>query len=596
MEKKDVKKPEKKGFDDVSMLLLVLFVVLVIWLVVAVNSEKLAEIWNKSDLHLTGNAVYSEPFSKSFGNTNVSTSKIFNLTQTVNITQVVVKWTDYQGDCQVRVSAGTKVYDWTVVVSPDARTYTNSGVGSLVKIESKGCTKTTILSLKVTGFSALPEINLNCTDSDGLNYFSKGNITGNFANGTNYSKVDFCINTTMLKEYSCNADLSSNESNITCANGCLDNACNQPAQATYNCTGTAPVRANGVIIGPNITTSASNAWAYSPSATTSTSCRWKCDSGYSQNGNTCRLNSVCSSDIGCSNVSIEDAHTISGTCSAGASCYHCDSGYSWDSDYEECQIDVSEGAWSKISLISPEELEAGYTGSLSSKEAFKMIILDEYHYVGVISLTSSSATINISSKSQQKTFSAGNEFQFDLDSDGVNDLKIKLNSIQSGKASLTLWSLEPVITPVTQSNEDTTTSTSTNQETSIETDTSTNTAGTSETEASQGTGSSWFVIILIIMIIAVILALLFVYLKKTGKLDKLLKKKGSGSASPALHNMPRPPFPPMNPMMNQQRPMPMQRPMSTMPRPGFLPGRPPAMNPNIPPARPGLPPPRLPPR
>ena len=382
----------------------------------------------------------------------------------------------------------------------------------------------------------------------------------------------------MLKEYSCNADLSSNESNITCANGCSDSVCNQPAQATYNCTGTMPVRANGVIIGPNTTTSASNAWAYSSSATTSTSCRWKCDSGYSQNGNTCRLNSVCSSDIGCSNVSIEDAHTISGTCSAGASCYHCDSGYSWDSDYEECQIDVLEGGWSKITLISPEELEAGYTGSLISKEAFKMIILDEYHYVGIISLTSSSATINISSKSQQKTFSAGNEFQFDLDSDGVNDLKIKLNSIQSGKASLTLWSLEPVITPVTQSNEDTTTSTDTSTDTST---TSEDTTGTSsETETSQETGSSWFIIILIIMILAVILALLFVYLKKTGKLDKLLKKKGSGSASPALHNMPRPPFPPMNPMMNQQRPM------NIMPRPGFLPGRPP-MNPNIP-ARPVL--------
>ena len=63
--------------------------------------------------------------------------------------------------------------------------------------------------------------------------------------------------------------------------------------AEKKCEGTAPDSNIGVIMGPSSYTPASNQtkWIYERTATTLTPCKWKCDTNYSKNNNTCTKNS-----------------------------------------------------------------------------------------------------------------------------------------------------------------------------------------------------------------------------------------------------------------------------------------------------------------
>jgi hypothetical protein len=59
------------------------------------------------------------------------------------------------------------------------------------------------------------------------------------------------------------------------------------------CEGTPPQINEGVIIGQSSYTAATNQtkWIYERTATNLTPCKWKCDTNYSKNGNTCQKNS-----------------------------------------------------------------------------------------------------------------------------------------------------------------------------------------------------------------------------------------------------------------------------------------------------------------
>ncbi len=63
---------------------------------------------------------------------------------------------------------------------------------------------------------------------------------------------------------------------------------------------------------------------------------------------------------------------------------------------------------------------------------------NETHYIGVISLTSSSATINVSSTPQQAILAIGEEKKFEISGDGFYDMLVKLNSISNNKTNMTI--------------------------------------------------------------------------------------------------------------------------------------------------------------
>ncbi|MFA6023050.1 MAG: hypothetical protein WC781_03105 [Candidatus Pacearchaeota archaeon] len=101
--------------------------------------------------------------------------------------------------------------------------------------------------------------------------------------------------------------------------------------------------------------------------------------------------------------------------------------------------------WYVTLYPTASELTAGYTQNLAAKYQVKAKVGVEFHSIGVISLTTSTATITVASTPQTNTFNIGDLKKFDVNSDGVYDLSVKLNSITNGKASVTVTSISEVI-------------------------------------------------------------------------------------------------------------------------------------------------------
>ena len=63
---------------------------------------------------------------------------------------------------------------------------------------------------------------------------------------------------------------------------------------------------------------------------------------------------------------------------------------------------------------------------------------NEIHYMGVISLTDTSATINVSSTPQQATLAIGESKKFEISGDSFYDMLVKLEGIKNNKANITM--------------------------------------------------------------------------------------------------------------------------------------------------------------
>jgi len=154
-------------------------------------------------------------------------------------------------------------------------------------------------------------------------------------------------------------------------------------------------------------------------------------------------------------------------------------------------------------LISKEDLEKGYNRELGSKQRVKIKTNEGIHYVGIISLTNSKVTINISSTPQQAVFSVGDLKKFDTSEDGYYDLTIKLESISNAKANLTLQIIEGV-TKVSDPISSNTTKGATNE---------TNTTKT-EDEGKTAKQKFWIFFIVGIIILVSIIFYLYYSIKK----------------------------------------------------------------------------------
>jgi len=97
--------------------------------------------------------------------------------------------------------------------------------------------------------------------------------------------------------------------------------------------------------------------------------------------------------------------------------------------------------WTKTYTVTDEQFAEGSTKHLSKKHRMKVQVSGEDHYVGLTDLTSTTATISVSSTLQTATISIGEEKKFDVIDDGYYDLIVKLNSIANNKANLTIKSI-----------------------------------------------------------------------------------------------------------------------------------------------------------
>lgn len=91
------------------------------------------------------------------------------------------------------------------------------------------------------------------------------------------------------------------------------------------------------------------------------------------------------------------------------------------------------------------QVQNGYSQNLIAKSRIKFNVNNTFHYVGVKSLTTSTATIEVSSAPQQSVFNIGDEKKFDVNSDNYYDISVKLSSISNNKANITVKSIQELI-------------------------------------------------------------------------------------------------------------------------------------------------------
>ncbi|MFH1503559.1 MAG: hypothetical protein ABIE36_02790 [Candidatus Diapherotrites archaeon] len=128
---------------------------------------------------------------------------------------------------------------------------------------------------------------------------------------------------------------------------------------------------------------------------------------------------------------------------------------------------------------------------LGAKTRVRLKIDGKIHYVGVNSLTTTTATLNISSTPQSATLSIGDIKKFEVTGDDFYDLQVILNSIDSNKANLTIQSIHEEITAEAEAEEE--------EETSAQGETS-----AEEEKEKENKNLLWLYIILGILVIAVV--------------------------------------------------------------------------------------------
>lgn len=99
-----------------------------------------------------------------------------------------------------------------------------------------------------------------------------------------------------------------------------------------------------------------------------------------------------------------------------------------------------------IIQVSETQIKNAYENSnLSENTEIKIKVANQSHSIKIGSITNSSVVLTIYSSPKQASFSVGEEKKFELTEDNYNDLKIKLNSISSNKANITLKEIHELI-------------------------------------------------------------------------------------------------------------------------------------------------------
>jgi len=88
--------------------------------------------------------------------------------------------------------------------------------------------------------------------------------------------------------------------------------------------------------------------------------------------------------------------------------------------------------------ISEEDLSQGATIELKENEEIEFTIEGEEHKITIESINSDSIDIIIQSEIIKANLKVGEEKKFDLDGDGIYDLKVKFNGVEDGKADISI--------------------------------------------------------------------------------------------------------------------------------------------------------------
>lgn len=114
---------------------------------------------------------------------------------------------------------------------------------------------------------------------------------------------------------------------------------------------------------------------------------------------------------------------------------------------------TSPSFWTNTFIPSTEQFEKGYNKELAKGNRMKVVVDSEVHFVGVVKLTSTTATVNVSSNPQQATLGLSDERKFDVNDNGYYDISVRLIGISEDKANITIRSINIPVTEETAAEE-----------------------------------------------------------------------------------------------------------------------------------------------
>jgi len=97
--------------------------------------------------------------------------------------------------------------------------------------------------------------------------------------------------------------------------------------------------------------------------------------------------------------------------------------------------------WTKTYSPTDEQATAGYNKELKKGERIKVKVGNESHYVGIIKISSSKVTINVSSDPQQAVLEIGETKSFEVTDDSYYDINVTLNKINDTNANISVQSI-----------------------------------------------------------------------------------------------------------------------------------------------------------
>lgn len=151
--------------------------------------------------------------------------------------------------------------------------------------------------------------------------------------------------------------------------------------------------------------------------------------------------------------------------------------------------------------VNANQFLVGYSKEIGVNDRFKITVADELHYVKLTGLTNTTASINVSSDTQQATLVIGDVRKFDVNSDNNYDLSVKLESINStsSKATLVIISINEQVTEEIAAMEE-------NKESEA--------VDVMESEKEIGYNLWWIWVIIIVIVIGIIGAIIIYFKKK----------------------------------------------------------------------------------
>jgi hypothetical protein len=419
-------------------------------------------------------------------------------TMSSNVTNNTLNWTG--------LSDGVYTYNATVI---DLALNSNTSITRTVKLDTTPSLVSFISPITATNYSrGFVAINISANDTTGVGvervFLNVTNSTGTQVNATYLYQAG----TTIYWNSTLNVSLWGGDGlyNITIfANDTLNNL-NSTTRIQLTVDSAAPVV---TLISPaNAASSTSTSWEFTYNVTdsVSTNCSLILDGIIANTSSSINVSGGTGTFTNSSSVG---SHTWSINCTDSANNAANSSTRSFSVTTVTTTNTATSGGsaitavpfWTSTYTISDEQFQNGFSQNLGTRGRIKFIFNGSEHLVGIVNMTETSATINISSTPQQAVFNIGDTKKFELTNDSYYDVKVTLNSIASGKANVSIVKISELIPVV---------STPTSPQTTTEKIQEKISEITEQTEE----WKFWAVIILIAIVIVVVVYLVVKKMKK----------------------------------------------------------------------------------